>query len=148
MEPAERRRFAVAMPIAWLGIAVGMFLYLFDLDRLDDYAGWLVVVVVTQVPAYLAVVTATDEQRFATGRALALAIPAALMIALAMFFVGAVAGLAIWKPVPFEFRPLLIGVGAAVVALIVSIATLVRLLICQPHRGAARRVVGRVAIAG
>lgn len=136
------------MPAAWVGIATGMFLSLFELDATDDYAGWIIVMIALQIPAYLTVVTAAPDQSFGWGRAFALAIPAALMVALAAFFVGGIVGIAIWRPVPFELRPYALGLGAAVVGLALGLARHVRMVRRVPYPRGARGVLARVTIAG
>jgi hypothetical protein len=144
----EQRRFRLAVPAAWVGVATGMFLYLSDLDATDDYAGWIIAMVVLQIPAYLAVVTAAPDRPFGRGRAFALAIPAALIVALAAFFIGGIVGIAIWRPVPFELRPYALGLGAALVGLAVGLARHVRMVRRVSHPRGVRGVLARVTIVG
>jgi len=144
----ERARLRLAIPIAWLGLSTGMFLYFLGVDATDDYAGWIVAVVAVQVPPYTAIVTARAGQPLGTGRALAVGIPAGLVGALGVFFVLAVVGLTIWPPVPFEFRPYALGLGAGAIALVIGVVKYVSRLRRAPSPRAARSVLGQVLFEG
>ncbi|MEO7730895.1 MAG: hypothetical protein ABIY55_07990 [Kofleriaceae bacterium] len=148
MDTQERARLGLAIPIAWLGLSTGLFLYFFSLDLTDDYAGWIIAIVIAQIPPYLALVTARAGRPLGTGRAIALALPAALVGAFGPFFVLSVIGLTIWRAAPFEFRPYLLGLGAGVIALVVGFVLYVRRLRRNAYPRAARHVLWRVVFDG
>ncbi|MEO8706213.1 MAG: hypothetical protein ABI867_39650 [Kofleriaceae bacterium] len=83
-------RFAIATAVAWTGVTIGLFLWLFGMADTDDYAGWIIVVYGIQLPAFIGVVTARGA-RLDTIRAVALAIPAAVMCVIAVLLAVAVA---------------------------------------------------------
>jgi hypothetical protein len=138
----------VVLPILWLGILAALFWELFKIDSTDDYVGWIPAMAVTQIPAYLALAFAPADRPFGIGRALAVAIPAALVVAVSGFLIGGVVGLEIWGRKPFELRPLIVGFGAGVVVLVVSCVGFARMLVRTAHRIAARRVLRLVLLAG
>jgi hypothetical protein len=136
--------------VGWLCAAGAAFAALFDIDSTDDYAGWVFAVVAVQLPAIVAL---WPVRREALPRALrlALALSAALVTGVAVFWMTVPIGTLIWKPAWLEFRPALLGLSVGLVAVIVAGVKFVRFLGRTPHPLGARRVllvVGALGAAG
>jgi hypothetical protein len=133
--------------VGWLCAAGAAFAALFDLDATDDYAGWVFVVVALQVPAIVAL---WPVRREALPRALrlALALSAALVTGVAVFWVAVPIGYLIWKPAWLELRPALLGLVVGLVAAVAAGVKFVPILGAVPHPIGARFVVLVVAVLG
>lgn len=134
-------RLALAA-LAYLGLVVGLFFYLFALPGSDDYAGWSLAVGALALPACL--VVALDRERLGWIATTALAVPASLCLA----------GVALLMVVPMTWMSqnslvmlggiLIVGPAAAIV-----ISTIfIRRLVGMSVRVAARRIVAIVALSG
>ena len=144
---SDRGRSAIVLPVAWLVLMGVLAWYVFGQAALDDYVGWIPLVVVAQIPAYLALASAPERQPFTGGRAAALALPAASMVALAAFFGGASVGRVIW-PEPFlELRPFILAFALAAIAFGLAVLLFARALARAGHPRPARRILGAVALA-
>jgi hypothetical protein len=77
-----RPRDYVTIAIVWLAACGTAFLVLFDHASTDDYAGWVIAMAATEVPPFIALATATHDQPLGTGRTVAIALPAALVVGL------------------------------------------------------------------
>lgn len=142
------RPFVIAIAVAWIAIAAGLFLYFFDRRDTDDYAGWIIVLVVVQAPAFASLISAKIDEPFGIGRALAFSIPASLAIAFAIFFLVVVLAKLIWPPAFLEFRPLILAGAVTIVVFVASLVRATRMLLRRAHPNAVRQILLAVAIAG
>ena len=77
-----RPRDYLTIAILWLAACGTAFVVLFDHATTDDYAGWVIAMAITEVPPFVALATATHDQPLGTGRTVAIALPAALVVGL------------------------------------------------------------------
>jgi hypothetical protein len=140
-------RSAIVLPIVWLALMGVLTWYVFGQAALDDYVGWIPLVVVAQIPAYLALASAPLREPFTRAQAAALALPAASMVALAAFFPGMLAGRLIWPALFLELRPFIVAFALAAVAFGLCVVLFTRALGRAGHPPAARRVLGAVTLA-
>lgn len=136
----ERPAFSWVL-VGWLCAAAAAFVALFRMDATDDYAGWVPVIVVVQVPAFLALRPPWPEGTPSGARRWGLALPAALVTGMAVFWTMVPIGYVIWKPEWLEFRPLLLGLGVGLVAMIVAGVGFGRRLRAVPHPRSTRLVL-------
>lgn len=140
-------RVPIALLVAWLCLIAGLTSAVFGSRELDDYVGFVPATAVIQIPAFLALIRAPFDQPFGRGRALALALPAALLIAFAAFWFAAEIGIVVWGRAPFQFNPLFLGACSAIVAFAWSSVLFTRSLTRRLHPVAARRILISVALA-
>src|SRR5689334_8820113 len=110
----ERPAFSWVL-VGWLCAAGAAFVTLFGMDATDDYAGWVPVIVVVQLPAFLALRPPWPVGTLSGARRWALVLPAALVTGMGVFWTMVPIGFLIWAPAWLEFRPLLLGLGAGFV---------------------------------
>ena len=141
---STRYGWAIAVAIAWIGVAVGMFLYLFDRRDTDDFAGWIFAYVVAGIPAFAAIATAPLGRPMRAGRAAAIGLPAGVMVGWSAFFLTAWVTGRFFRLGP-DAVPLLIAFGAGVVGLSVGGFGLCRILMRRAHPAGARVVLAIVS---
>ena len=144
----ERPAFGWVL-VGWLCLAGAGFLALFQLDATDDFAGWIPVTVAVQVPAFLALYPAPPgpaglhrRLTFSAGvRRWGLALPAALVAGIGVFWTMVPIGCLIWEPTWLELRPMLLALGVGFVAVIAAGAGFGQILRDIPHPRGTRFVL-------
>lgn len=130
--------------VGWLCAAGAAFYAMFDHGTTDDYAGWIPVVVVLQIPAFVALRPGATEGPLAPlpgGRRWALMLTAALAAAMGVFWIAGCIGNAIWEPKFLELRPLGLAACAALGGVIAAAIGFAWILRGAPHPRGARRVL-------
>jgi hypothetical protein len=130
--------------VGWLCAAGAAFLVLFDHDATDDYAGWVLAIVVAQAPAILALWPSPSATLTDARRRRALVFPAALVAGVAVFWLTLPILLLVRMWSFLALSPLV----SALAAVIVGYVRFGRILDRLPHPRGARRVLLEVAAVG
>lgn len=117
-------------------------------SRLDDVAGWLLIVYVLQLPALSAAGVAAAQPAAPLPRLHAVGFSAMLALAVAYtsFALCTLLTSAIWRPAFGELRPVIAGLLAGLVALIATLVVGISRCSREPHPDAVRRCLRELAL--
>lgn len=133
--------------VGWLCAAGAAFAAMFDHNATDDFAGWILVIVVLQLPAFLALRPSPDTP-FTGSRRWGLALPAALAAGIGVFWLLVPIGFLIWEPTWLEFRPMLLALACGLIAMFAAGSGFGRMLRELAHPRGTRQVLLAVTALG
>jgi hypothetical protein len=132
------QRSLTTILVLWLASCGALFVTLLSAPDTNDVAGFVIAMVILQIPPFVGVACSEDSRPLSPGSCVAVALPTAIVGAFVTFFVSGTVAATVWSG-PFDFTAIYIALVGAVIGFVLYGVPLGFYLGQRPHPIAARR---------